>query len=55
MNNNFKLFVALLACWACMTTASAQNAERVITESSAPAEDIYIDDIVNKDSSPKPN
>lgn len=48
MNNNFKLFVALLACWACISTASAQNAERVITESSAPAEDIYIDDIVNK-------
>lgn len=48
MNNNFKLFVALLACWACVTVASAQNAERVITESSTPAEDAYIDDIVSK-------
>ncbi|HMS99232.1 MAG TPA: gliding motility protein GldN [Saprospiraceae bacterium] len=48
MNNNFKLFVALLACWVCAFAASAQNAERVITESSAPAEDIYIDDIVSK-------
>ncbi|HRG22345.1 MAG TPA: gliding motility protein GldN [Saprospiraceae bacterium] len=48
MNNKFKLFVALLACWVCAFAASAQNAERVITESSAPAEDIYIDDIVSK-------
>ena len=54
MNNNFKL---LSHCWLaglgdyCLRS----KCRRVITESSAPAEDIYIDDIVNKDSSPKPN
>ncbi|MBK8698906.1 MAG: gliding motility protein GldN [Saprospiraceae bacterium] len=48
MNSNFKFFFTLLASVVYFSGLMAQNAERIITESSAPAEDIYIDDIVNK-------
>lgn len=45
MKKHFFILIAsiLIAC-----NAFAQNAERIITESSVPAEDIYIDDIVTK-------
>ena len=43
-----KHFFILIASILIASNAFAQNAERIITESSVPAEDIYIDDIVTK-------
>lgn len=34
--------------FSCVTSVFAQNAEEIITESTVPAEDIYIDDVVSK-------